>query len=98
MALQVHVSAAAVVPSLSGAVRTAAERTVLLTFAPRMAVVSLSGYAPFGRVRLVGDTSALLRFCFAELSQTGGANLKAAMRFTADTSCSDRPCTSETAC
>jgi hypothetical protein len=40
---QVHVSAAAVVPSLSGAVRTAAERTVLLTFAPRMAVVSLSG-------------------------------------------------------
>ena len=43
---QVHVSAAAVAPSLSGAVRTAAERTVLLSFAPRMAVVTLSGCAP----------------------------------------------------
>ena len=43
---QVHVSAAAVVPSVSGAVRTAAERTVLLSFAPRMAVVTLSGCAP----------------------------------------------------
>ena len=40
---QVHVLAAAVVPSLSGAVRTASERTVLLGFAPRMAVVTLSG-------------------------------------------------------
>ena len=45
---QVHVSAAAVVPSVSGAVRTAAERTVLLSFAPRMAVVTLSGCAPVG--------------------------------------------------
>ncbi len=41
-------SAAAVVPSVSGAVRTAAERTVLLSFAPRMAVVTLSGCASDG--------------------------------------------------
>lgn len=59
---QVHVSAAAVVPSVSGAVRTAAERTVLLSFAPRMAVVTLSGCASDGLADIAGG-SAPHRHC-----------------------------------
>ena len=51
----VHVSSPASVPSLSGAVRTAGERAALQSFAPRMAVVSLSGYIMFGSAVHVRD-------------------------------------------
>lgn len=53
---RVHVSSAAVVPSLSGAVRTAAERDALQSFAPRIAVVSLSGYIMFGSAVHIRDS------------------------------------------
>ena len=52
---RVHVSSPAIGPSLSGAVRTAGERDAMKSFAPRMAVVSLSGYIMFGSAVHVRD-------------------------------------------
>ena len=52
---RMHVSSPASVSSLSGAVRTAGERDALQSFAPRMAVVSLSGYIMFGSAVHVRD-------------------------------------------